>query len=331
MPIERMAHLKTPLAPIDGEDALFFNHLSGEDLVSGCFRFELLAGSFDPDIKANDLLGEGITLEVTTDPDAPDAMRYIHGMVAEFRFEGNDESDRFIYRLVLRPKLWLLSRTTDNRIFQHMSADAIITSLLDEHGVSDYTLRLRGTPETREYCVQYGESDLDFIQRLMEHEGIFYFFEYEDGKHTLVLSDDPTALATAPGVAELRFEPNYVPGQDGAGVITRLRRTDRIVSGAHTMTDYNFETPSTDLIAKSEDPKGHSGDAMERYSYPGRYAELRRRPGSDRYPHPAGPGAGASDHCRVHRKHARFRAPVHASRLSARGREHRVHDPVGRI
>ncbi len=279
MAIDRIADLITPLPPLDDDDALLFTHLQGRDQVSRCFRFNILARSFDPNIAAKDLLGEAVTVAVAADPETPGLMRYFHGIVDQFRFEGNDDEDRFMYRLILRPKLWLLSKTTDNRIFQEMSASDIITKLLDEHGVSDYELRLRGTPKTRDYCVQYGESDLDFIQRLMEHEGIFYFFEFEKDKHLLILSDDPTSLKTAEGVEDLRFEPNSELGRDGAGVVLKLHRTDRIVSGSHTMTDYNFETPSADLIARKENLLGHTGDKMERYTYPGRYRE--QGPGQD--------------------------------------------------
>ncbi len=273
-PTDRIAHLVTPLPFFDGKDSLLFAHLSGQDEVSRCFRYSILARSADPNIAAKDLLGQMVTLAVISDrADLIPGLRFFHGMVDQFRFEGNDDEDRFMYRLVLRPKLWLLSKTTDNRIFQEMSATDIICTLLDEHGVSDYELRLRDTPAVREYCVQYGETDLDFIQRLMEHEGIFYFFEFDEGIHRMILSDDPLGLKAAPGLSDLRFEPNFIPGQDGAGVVTKLSRTDRIVSGLHTLTDYNFETPSADLIARLENLKGHEGDGMERYTYPGRYRE----------------------------------------------------------
>ncbi|WP_372836424.1 type VI secretion system Vgr family protein [Puniceibacterium confluentis] len=271
MHFDRIAYLITPLPAFDDDDALLFAHLQGYDQVSRCFRYSVLARSFDPNIDAMDLLGQPVTVIVAADPDNPSVYRYISGMVDQFRFEGNDDEDRFMYRLVLRPTLWLLSKTTDNRIFQEMTATDIITQLLDEHGISDYELRLRGSPEEREYCVQYGETDLDFLQRLMEHEGIYYFFEFEKQKHMLILSDDPTTLYAAAGVEKLRFEPNAVPGRDGAGVVVKLSRTDRVVSGLHTLTDYNFETPLADLVARNEHLKGHENDGMERYSYPGRY------------------------------------------------------------
>ncbi|KMK65225.1 type VI secretion system Vgr family protein [Puniceibacterium sp. IMCC21224] len=269
--LDRIAYLVTPLPLFDGNDALLFAHLAGRDEVSQCYRYSVLARSFDPNIAANDLLGKTVTVAVAADPDSPFLLRFFSGIVDQFRFEGNDDEDRFMYRLILRPQLWMLSKTTDNRIFQDMSATDIITSLLTEHNVLDYELNLRGSPEVREYCVQYGESDLDFIQRLMEEEGIFYHFIFNDGEHKLILSDDPTELFPAQGIEQLRFEPNYVPGRDGAGVVTKLSRTDRIVSGSHTLTDYNFETPSADLIARVENLKGHDNDGMERYHYPGRY------------------------------------------------------------
>lgn len=272
MPLDRIAFLKTPLSD---EDTLLFSSLSGTDHVSQCFKFTVLAHSFDPNIAGTDLLGQMANVAVTTNPNAPDETRYFHGMVDQFRFEGNDDADMFVYRLVLRPKLWLLSKTTDNRIFQDKSAEEIISSILSEHGIDDFRLELSGTAtDLRDYCVQYGETDLNFIQRLLEHEGAFYYFEFEDGKHTLVISDDSENLAPPPDLAEIRFEPNVLSSTDGGGVITKLTRTDTIMSGEHTLTDYNFESPSADLIAKSKKAKDHDNDAMERYSYPGHYMDV---------------------------------------------------------
>ncbi|MBU2980574.1 type VI secretion system tip protein VgrG [Lentibacter algarum] len=272
MPLDRIAILTTPLAE---EDTLLFSSLSGADHISQCFDFTVLAHSYDPNIAGTDLLGQMVTVAVTSNPDAPDDARYFHGMVDQFRFEGNDDADMFVYRLTLRPKFWLLSKTTDNRIFQDQSVEEIVTSLLSEHGIDDFRLELSGSAtEPRDYCVQFGESDLDFIQRLLEHEGAFYYFQFEEDKHTLVISDDSESLETPPDLAEIRFEPNVLSSTDGSGVITRLTRTDSIVSGEHTLTDYNFESPSSDLIAKSKQSKDHENDAMERYSYPGHYMDV---------------------------------------------------------
>lgn len=283
MPLDRIAYLTTPLSD---QETLLFSSLSGADHISKCFEFTVLAHSFDPNIAGTDLLGQMASVAAATNPEEPDELRYFHGMVDQFRFEGNDDADMFVYRLVLRPKLWLLSKTTDNRIFQEQSVEDIISFILSEHGIDDFRLELSGSAtDLRDYCVQFGETDLDFIQRLMEHEGAFYFFEFEKGKHTLVISDDSDNLAAAPDLAELRFEPNILSSTDGGGVITRLSRTDTIMSGEHTLTDYNFESPSADLMTKSNQARDHENDMMERYSYPGHFmdvssgdavAELRR-------------------------------------------------------
>lgn len=277
MIFDRVAYLTTPLPPTEdlrgqSTEALLFAHLTGADHISKCFEYNVLAESFDPNINSSDLLGEMVTVAIVPDRRSPDMLRYFHGMVDQFRFEGNDDSDLFQYRLILRPKLWLLSKSTDNRIFQDMSVEDIIASVLDEHGVSDYRFSLIGTAlDVREYCVQYGESDLDFVQRLMEHEGVFYYFEFEEDKHTLVMTDDMAALETGNSSGELRFEPNDLVGTEGEGVISRLSRTDCIVNAEHTLTDYNFETPSADLISRTVDGGTHTNDTQERYSYPGHY------------------------------------------------------------
>ncbi|WP_415183724.1 type VI secretion system Vgr family protein, partial [Phaeovulum sp.] len=271
MALGRIAHLTTPL----DEDALLFSRLTGADHVSKCFEFNVQARSFDPNIAGTDLLGQMVSVAVTTDHEAQETPRYFHGMVDQFRFEGDDDADMFIYRLILRPKLWLLSKTTDNRIFQDQSVKEIISSVLSEHNIYDFRFDLSGpATKLRDYCVQYGETDLDFIQRLMEHDGAFYYFEYEDNKHTLIISDDSGKLKAAPDMESIRFEPHDIANTGGPGVITRLSRTDTIVSGEHTLTDYNFQSPSADLIAKSRKTMGHDSDAQARYSYPGHYMDM---------------------------------------------------------
>ncbi|WP_299560416.1 type VI secretion system tip protein VgrG [uncultured Sulfitobacter sp.] len=278
MALDRTAYLVTPLGTMDGPfgpvDALQFAHLTGADHVSRCFEYNILAQSVDPAIASADLLGETVSVVVPSDLADEQEPRYFHGMVDQFRFEGNDDDNLYQYRLVVRPRLWLLSKSTDNRIFQDQSVKDIIASVLDEHGIADYRFDVQGSAlDVRDYCVQYGETDLDFLQRLMEHEGVFYFFEFTEGKHTLVMTDEMSALKPGFPDGTLRFEPNDLAAIEGAGIISRLSRTDSIVTAEHTLTDYNFEVPSADLIARSLDGDVHTDDTTERYSYPGHYTE----------------------------------------------------------
>lgn len=284
MPTERFAEL---LSPLDGEDALettpmaefsglAFIGMQGWDALSRCFEYDIAAISGSPDIDANKLLGEEIGLKVTSASGHPDRTRFFHGIVDAFRFEGQDDEGHWHYRLIVRPRLWLLGKTTDNRIFQEMTVKDIVSAILDQHGCSDYEWDLRGNPPMRDYCVQYGETDLDFIQRLLEHEGIFYFFRFLEGKHTLVLCDRLEALAAAKDCATLRYREGKTDRHTAAGVITRFRRIDSIVSGSHSMTDYDFTKPSADLMAMAENNQRHRHSDGARYSYPGIYAEHAR-------------------------------------------------------
>ena len=265
---------------------LSLKQMRGEDCLSRCFEFEISAASGDPDIKASALLGKEVGVIVMAGREATQRKRYFHGMVDGFSFAGLDQDENWFYKLIVRPRLWLLSKTSDNRIFQEKSVKDIVSAVLDQHGVSDYEWDLRGTLPLREYCVQYGESDLDFVQRLLEHEGIFYFFRFAEDKHTLVLCDDPQLLQAASGGATLvygaRGTDRYNVGgtiSGGQGVITRFNRMDRIVPGSHSLTDYDFEKPSADLMAKTDNAKSHSHADGARYSYPGTYIEHGRGSG----------------------------------------------------
>lgn len=284
MPTDRFAKLTTPLpgdeelssVPMADFTGLAFARMRGQDGLSRCFEFEISAISGTPDVDADALLGQEVGVRIVTDREKPDRVRHFHGIVDGFRFAGVDEEGHWLYQLFVRPWLWQLGKTTDNRIFQEMSVKDIVSEVLDQHGCSDYEWDLRGTPPLRDYCVQYGESDLDFIQRLLEHEGIFYFFRFAEGKHTLVFGDDLESLQAAAGAETLAFRESMADRYDGGGVITRFSRIDSIVSGSHSLTDYDFEKPSADLMAKADNAKPHSGADGARYSYPGRYVEHGR-------------------------------------------------------
>ncbi|UYV37354.1 type VI secretion system tip protein VgrG [Rhodobacteraceae bacterium D3-12] len=271
MVLERFIEVTTPL-----DDALEFESLIGEDRFSQCFRFELSLQSEDPEIASKALLGEEINVKIARTQSEDEEPRFFHGLVDQFRFLGNDEGGKFKYQLVMRPTFWFLSKTMDNRIFQSMSVPDIVAAVLDEGGVSNYRIELTGSYEAREYCVQYGESDLAFVQRLLEHEGMFYYFEFRDGEHEMVICDKIRDLPAAPACEEIRFEQGSVQRTGEQNMITRLERTDTASPAKWVHTDYDFEKPSADLMATSDMGGRHTGDEQERYFYPGKYIEHGR-------------------------------------------------------
>ncbi len=267
---DREISVKTPLP---GE-TLMFNSLEGHDEVSGCFEFRLGLSSSDPDIAPKDLLGKPVTVVVGSD----EPHRHFHGIVTDFGFR-EMRDDLAFYDAVLRPALWLLSLSTDNRIFQNMSVTEIVESVLGEYPKVKFKKQLKKSYPPREYCVQYGESDLAFVQRLMEHEGIFYFFEQEAEGHTLVLCDDSSRLAPGEGLEKIRWQPHLRNAFLTEIAMVGWVPLTSIRTGKYTHTDYDFEKPSSDLMAKTENVLDHDEDAAEAYHYPGRYTEFDRGDG----------------------------------------------------
>jgi type VI secretion system secreted protein VgrG len=250
-------------------DKLLFAQMEGFDEISQCFRYETGLISKDINIKAEDILGTPVTITVRTDS----AKRFFHGIVAEFAFHEYREEYAH-YRAVLRPWLWFLTNRSDNRIFQKKSVVEIIEEVFKPYTNAKVEERLKKSYPPREYCVQYRESDLNFVQRLMEHEGIFYHFDHADGEHTLVLSDANASVKDAEGFETIKFrgEAGNVIGQDD--VITSLLPRASVRSGVYVQTDYDFKKPATDLMTKSDAPKPHEASKGELYHYPGDYIEI---------------------------------------------------------
>ncbi len=198
--------------------------------------------------------------------------RYCHGIVSKFMFTGS--RDRFyLYQARVVPSLWLLSLEQDCRIFQDKTVEEIVKQVLQDAGITSdrFDFRLQNKPPKREYCVQYRETDLNFISRLLEEEGIFYFFEHLKSKHVLVFGDSPVAYQPIQGDSEITFNPaGMVPGEE---YIYGFNFSKRVYSGKMTQKDFNFEKPSLDL--KSEE-KDKSYDKLEVYDYPGKYLDQGR-------------------------------------------------------
>ncbi|SDE47391.1 type VI secretion system secreted protein VgrG [Paracoccus isoporae] len=284
MPNERFAILQTPLPseemlsniPMEEFRGLAFLAMQGHDEISQCFEFDVSAISGTPDIAAHDLLGEEVALHVSADPQDPASIRCFHGIVDEFRFAGTDGQGHWRYHLTLRPRMWLLGKSSDNRIFQEMTVVDIVSEILEQHGCTAYEWQLDRDPPKREYCVQYGESDLNFVQRLLEHEGIFYFFRFDPSGHRIIFCDGFGALQSAENCSTLHFREGWSGHAAGIGAITDFSRADCIVPGSHSLTDYDFEKPSADLMSRSENPLPHSNSEGARYGYPGQYTEFQR-------------------------------------------------------
>jgi type VI secretion system secreted protein VgrG len=253
----RLIAIETPL----GEDVLLLRGLHGSEAISRLFQFELDLLSENRSISFDDVVGKNVTLRISL---ADGSARYWNGFVSRFS-QGHFESGLTEYHAVMVPWLWFLTRTADCRIFQNKKAPDIIKQIFKDLGFSDFKLQLYGDFVEREYCVQYRETDFNFVSRLMEEEGIFYFFEHEHGKHTLVLANDPSAHKPCPKQPSSRYSLTAGSWQH-EDVVLEWHQEQEVRPGSYAVTDYNFQTPSSSLAATVT-----GKNTYEIYDYPGEY------------------------------------------------------------
>jgi type VI secretion system secreted protein VgrG len=275
----RLMTLTTPL----GADKLLLEKLTGVEAVSELFRFELdvLAPQSDP-VAFDQLLGQPATVAIQL-PDG--SSRYLNGIVRRLA-EGAQlpgplgEATFLRYRLELVPKLWLLTLNSQSRIFQQLSVPDILKQVLNGLDVS---WQIQGSFDARDYCTQYQESDFAFASRLMEEEGIYYYFQHADGSHKMVVANSPQSHAVVPGPGTVSYRP-VEGGLHPADRVFAWNKAQEIRPGKVTLWDHTFELPSQNLEAKVPLPesvsagsvvhnlKVASNGSLEVYEYPGRYA-----------------------------------------------------------
>lgn len=261
----RLLALDTPL----GKDALLLQGLSGYEAVSRLFAYELHLLAHDNDsISFADIVGQKVSIRIQL---PGGAARYISGYVSRFTQAETDERLFTHYHAQVVPWLWFLTRQADCRIFQNLAVPDIISQIFNPFDFKDFRLALKNTYPQLEYCVQYRETSFNFVSRLMEEFGIFYYFDHtSEGKHTLVLADQSSNQPPCPG-SPFSYD-TQVGGLDDPQVINSWHIGQELRTGKYSVTDYNFITPSTSLLAN--DPTvvdlAASHD-LELFDYPGLY------------------------------------------------------------
>ncbi|WP_395349415.1 type VI secretion system Vgr family protein [Variovorax sp. UC122_21] len=265
-----MARVVTAHTPL-GEDQLLFRSMHGSEGLSQLFEFEvdLLSPNTSVDMKA--MLGKPLTLEIKTLTGTP---RYLNGQITRFTLIGRDAaSSRYmVYRASVRPWLWYLTRTSDCKIFQNKSVVEILEEVLGEYG---FALEKKLTASYRQwdYCVQYQETDFAFVSRLMEHEGIYYFFKHEKNQHTLVLADDMSAHETLPEYPRISYVSTDRVGDPGREAIDQWEVTEEIRPGTYVVDDFDFKKPKADLLTTRSQPRGNDHGQYEMYEWLGGYSD----------------------------------------------------------
>jgi type VI secretion system secreted protein VgrG len=263
----RTFELKTPL----GKDVLLLKSMRGVEAMSQPFRWDLDLLSEKGDVDPDAILGQKVSIGMTL-PNGK--RRFFHGFVSEFSLGGWIHNYNE-YRAIVRPWYWLLTRTADCKIFQEMTVPQIFEDVVKQYGFTDYELKLSGSYEPWEYCVQYRETDFNFLSRLLEQEGIYYFFVHEEGKHTMVLADDPGQHKTLDGYETV---PYYAPGGSDAqrerDHLDAWSWTKAVQPGSFATTDFDFEKPRKSLSGTSTISRKHGQANYEIFDYPAELSKL---------------------------------------------------------
>lgn len=261
--------ISTPL----GKDYLLINRFTAHEGLSQLFSIdvELLHEenevSFAPTtVDPKSLLGQAVTIYISAEDGSK---REFTGMVNKFS-QGNRDVRFSYYYVSVVPHVWLLTQKSQSRIFQQISVPDILRKVFAGFNVK---YELQETYEPRNYCVQYRETDFDFASRLMEEEGIFYFFEHKDGQHQLIIADTPQSHRDCPGKSTIPFFVNVGDDADFIGAVNTFLSDYKVQTGKVTLWDYNFQLPTNKLDL--EQPSRFTfGDnqKLEKYDYPGGYA-----------------------------------------------------------
>jgi type VI secretion system secreted protein VgrG len=259
----RLIAVDTPL----GKDVLLLQEITGIEGISSLFSYELNLLAYENDsIVFKDIVGQKVTITLNLPDGTP---RYINGYVSRFTQGGTDARLFTHYDAQVVPWLWFLTRQADCRIFQNLAVPDIISQVFNLFDFKDFRLSLKGSYPQLEYCVQYRETSFNFVSRLMEEFGIFYYFDHStQGKHTMVLADQSSTLPACPS-SPVSYD-TQVGGLEDPEVISNWHVGQEVRTGKYTVTDYNFITPSTSLLANDPTVVDLSAShPLELFDYPG--------------------------------------------------------------
>jgi type VI secretion system secreted protein VgrG len=259
----RSARVTSPL----GDGVLALESMQGHEGLGQTFVYELSLVSKDFGVDLSKLLGQPMTVRLDLEDD-DDKPRYFNGIVTRAsQLDGEEDLAR--YSVTLQPWLSLLDFTTDCRIFQDQSVPDIVKEVFRRADFSDFEESLSGTYGKLEYCVQYRESDFNFVSRLLEHAGIYYFFRHQEDKHTLVLADSIGPHKTVDGYEEIEYHPPRDTSRAESEHLSSWVVAQEMRVGGVSMTDYDFKLPRTGLLSTLNKPQNYAHAETELFEYPG--------------------------------------------------------------
>jgi type VI secretion system secreted protein VgrG len=259
---QRILTIETPL----GADQLLLEAFGGTEAISALFAFHATVRSLDDNLDPRDLVAQNVTINLKLQDGS---YRPFNGIVASLSAGHAAARGQRHYELQVVPWLWFLTRTSDCRIFQNKTTLDILTTIFAKYGYHDYDFSKAGSVPSREYCVQYRETDFNFVSRLLEEDGLYYYFKHEDGKHTLVLGSQTSAYQTGDEPAI-----GFSAGSAQTNHITEWQRVHSYQTTGWTLKDHNFETNQLPLEQRSPTLSTYQQHPLhEHFDYPGQHTD----------------------------------------------------------
>ena len=262
--MDRVVIAHTPLG-----SELLFKKLLGNEQLSDCYQLNVDMLSTSNAISLQDLLGQQLTLELRPNPFT---QRFLSGIITCMEFVGHEvhREDYYLYRATVRPHLWNLTQTRGFRIWQNKTAEEILVEVFQDYNVV-IDNQLEGEFRSWEYCVQYQESMYDFVKRLMEHEGIYFYFSHAMGQETLVLCNNPKSHKPFDNYDTIEFHQTGAGGYVNTEAINSWQASASVSASLHSHDDYNYLQSNADLSATKQVSQSGAPDTNKFIEWPGRY------------------------------------------------------------
>jgi len=261
--MSRMLDISTKLGP----DTFVVQRFSGREELGRLFEYTVELLSERGDLQAEQLLGSNAT--VALELDDGQSHRYFNGYITRFSVHGIVRTTVFksnvgyLYLATISPGLWFLSRSSNSRIFSQITLGDLVTQQLQADALVTLDPQI-GATEKRDFVVQYRETDFNFVSRLAEHAGLYYYFTHDNGSHKMVLVDQASKHQPIPGLPEISFN-----GEGREDTTLRgFQLVSEVQSGAFATGDYNYVTPNTNITAVTSSPKSHDNAGFELFDHP---------------------------------------------------------------
>ncbi len=248
-------------------DSLLLKTLTGREELGRLFTYHAVLLDPEQDVDPDSLIGTGTTVRLELENGGT---RYFNGFFSTIAFSGY-ENGMGVYHAEIVPWTWFLTRSSDCRCFQDQTVEQILTAIFKIYGFTDYKFKLKGTYKPRVFTVQYNETDFNFISRIMEHEGIYYYYKHENGKHTMVIVDEMSCHHPHPQRGPLEYHRKSGVLTDGYLFDMTFQKT--VATGGYALNDYNFKQPKLDLRADKQQEKKHAASKLEIFEFPGSYRD----------------------------------------------------------